>query len=85
MGLQLNSTLVPSSPTGSRLLQEANYNGGNRKLLSIKEALEKSLYCLEGAKYPCQDLTDHNNLEYLKTTKQLNPCQAHHAVFYFFI
>ncbi|KAK3557192.1 hypothetical protein QTP70_024679 [Hemibagrus guttatus] len=42
---------------------EANYDVGNRELLSIKAALEEWRHWLEGARHPFQVLTDHRNLE----------------------
>lgn len=36
---------------------------------------------LEGATHPFLVYTDHKNLEYLQTTKRLNPCQARWALF----
>ncbi|KAK3522991.1 hypothetical protein QTP86_010489 [Hemibagrus guttatus] len=55
---------------------EANYDVGNRELLSIKAALKEWRHWLEGAHHPFQVLTDHRNLEYLRGAKHLNPRQA---------
>lgn len=52
---------------------KANYDIGNRELLSIKEALEEWCHWLEGVRRPFLILTDHRNLEYLHNTKRLNP------------
>ncbi|KAK3546630.1 hypothetical protein QTP70_031435 [Hemibagrus guttatus] len=61
---------------------EANYNVGNRELLSIKAALEEWRHWLEGARHPFLVLTDHRNLEYLRSAKHLNPHQARWALFF---
>ncbi|KAK3568931.1 hypothetical protein QTP86_020639 [Hemibagrus guttatus] len=61
---------------------EANYDVGNRELLSIKAALEEWQHWLEGACYPFLVLTDHHNLEYLRGAKRLNPRQARWALFF---
>ncbi|KAK3519157.1 hypothetical protein QTP70_020008 [Hemibagrus guttatus] len=55
---------------------EANYDVGNQELLSIKAALEEWRHWLEGARHPFLVLTDHCNLEYLRSAKRLNPRQA---------
>ncbi|KAK3553528.1 hypothetical protein QTP70_004156 [Hemibagrus guttatus] len=55
---------------------EANYDVGNRELLSIKAVLEEWQYWLEGARHLFLVLTDHRNLEYLRSAKRLNPRQA---------
>ncbi|KAK3527495.1 hypothetical protein QTP86_023021, partial [Hemibagrus guttatus] len=61
---------------------EVNYDVGNRELLAIKEALEEWSHWLEGARHPFQVLTDHQNLEYLRGAKRLNPRQAWWALFF---
>ncbi|KAK3521517.1 hypothetical protein QTP70_008597 [Hemibagrus guttatus] len=61
---------------------EVNYDIDNRELLAIKFALEEWRHWLEGAKHPFVVLTDHKNLEYLRTTKRLNPRQARWALFF---
>ncbi|KAK3516827.1 hypothetical protein QTP70_023701 [Hemibagrus guttatus] len=61
---------------------EVNYDIGNRELLTIKLALEQWRHWLEGAKHPFVVLTDHNNLEYLRAAKRLNPRQARWALFF---
>ncbi|KAL0161008.1 hypothetical protein M9458_044733, partial [Cirrhinus mrigala] len=55
---------------------ECNYDVGNRELLAIKLALEEWRHWLEGAKHPFTVLTDHRNLEYLRSAKTLNHRQA---------
>ncbi|KAL0148230.1 hypothetical protein M9458_056462 [Cirrhinus mrigala] len=37
---------------------------------------------LEGAVHPFQVITDHKNLEYIKSAKRLNPRQAHWSLFF---
>ncbi|KAI2668804.1 Transposon Tf2-11 polyprotein [Labeo rohita] len=48
---------------------ERNYDVGNRELLAIKLALEEWRHWLEGSKHPFTVLTDHRNLEYLRSAK----------------
>ncbi|KAK3505715.1 hypothetical protein QTP70_004361, partial [Hemibagrus guttatus] len=61
---------------------KANYDMGNRELLSIKDALEEWCYWLEGARHPFLVLTDHRNLENLRDAKRLNLRQARWALFF---
>ncbi|KAL0165102.1 hypothetical protein M9458_040855, partial [Cirrhinus mrigala] len=61
---------------------ERNYDVGNRELLAIKLALEEWRHWLEGAKHPFTVLTDHRNLEYLRSAKLLNHRQARWALFF---
>ncbi len=61
---------------------ERNYDIGNRELLAIKLALEEWRHWLEGALHPFTVLTDHNNLQYLKEAKTLNPRQARWALIF---
>ncbi|KAK3513180.1 hypothetical protein QTP70_009773 [Hemibagrus guttatus] len=44
--------------------------------------LEEWRHWLEGARHPFLVLTDHHNLEYLRSAKQLNPHQARWALFF---
>ncbi|KAL0152827.1 hypothetical protein M9458_051867, partial [Cirrhinus mrigala] len=55
---------------------ERNYDVGNRELLAIKLALEEWRHWLEGAQHPFTVLTDHKNLEYLRSARVLNHRQA---------
>ncbi len=55
---------------------------GNRELLAIKLALEEWRHWLEGAQHPFTFITDHKNLEYLRSAKRLNPRQARWALFF---
>ncbi|KAK3505820.1 hypothetical protein QTP70_019745, partial [Hemibagrus guttatus] len=52
---------------------EANYDVGNRELLSIKAVLEEWRHWLEGTRHPFMVLTDHHNV---RGAKRLNPRQA---------
>ncbi len=61
---------------------ERNYDVGDRELLAIKSALEEWRHWLEGARHPFTVLTDHRNLEYLKTARRLNPRQARWSLFF---
>ncbi|KAL0157200.1 hypothetical protein M9458_048446, partial [Cirrhinus mrigala] len=61
---------------------ERNYDVGNRELLAIKLALEEWRHWLEGAKHPFTVLTDHRNLEYLRSAKVLNHRQARWSLFF---
>ncbi|KAL0151775.1 hypothetical protein M9458_052926, partial [Cirrhinus mrigala] len=61
---------------------ERNYDVGNRELLAIKLALEEWRHWLEGAQHPFTLLTDHKNLEYLRSAKVLNHRQARWALFF---
>ncbi len=61
---------------------EQNYDVGNRKLLAMKAAFEEWRHWLEGAKHSFTVLTDHRNLEYLKSAKRLNHRQARWSLFF---
>ncbi|KAL0152283.1 hypothetical protein M9458_052006 [Cirrhinus mrigala] len=61
---------------------ERNYDVGNRELLAIKLALEEWRHWLEGSKHPFTVLTDHKNLEYLRSAKVLNHRQARWSLFF---
>nr|XP_023696137.1 uncharacterized protein LOC111858521 [Paramormyrops kingsleyae] len=63
-------------------LAERNYDIGNRKLLPRKLALEEWRHWLEGTTDPFLVLTNHKNLEYLRTAKRLNACQARWSLFF---
>ena len=55
---------------------QRNYTIGDRKLLAVKLAFEEWCHLLESSSIPFVVRTDHHNLEYLRSTKRLNPCQA---------
>ncbi len=61
---------------------ERNYDIGNRDLLAVKLALEEWRHWLEGSGVPFIVLTDHKNLEYIRTAKCLNSRQARWALFF---
>ncbi|KAI4897624.1 hypothetical protein NFI96_008578 [Prochilodus magdalenae] len=63
-------------------LAEQNYDVGNRELLAVKAALEEWRHWLEGALHPFTILTDHRNLEYVRTARRLNARQARWALFF---
>ncbi|TKA49304.1 hypothetical protein B0A49_13706, partial [Cryomyces minteri] len=56
---------------------ECNYEIYDKELLAIIRAFEQWRPELEGAALPIQTLTDHKNLQYSTTTKQLSHRQAH--------
>ena len=55
---------------------------GDRELLPLKLALEEWCHLLEGSAVPFLVWTDHQNLEYLRTGKLLNPRQARWSLFF---
>uniref|UniRef100_A0A8C1UTM1 Gypsy retrotransposon integrase-like protein 1 n=1 Tax=Cyprinus carpio TaxID=7962 RepID=A0A8C1UTM1_CYPCA len=61
---------------------EQNYDVGNKELLSMKAVTEQWRHWLEGAVHPFQVITDHKNLEYIKSAKRLNPRQARWSLFF---
>ncbi|KAL0148306.1 hypothetical protein M9458_056368, partial [Cirrhinus mrigala] len=61
--VEVDASSTGLSPT------ERNYDVGNRELLAIKLALEEWRHWLEGSKHPFTVLTDHKNLEYLRSAK----------------
>ena len=58
---------------------ELNYDIHDKELLAVVEALKQWRVYLEGPKYPVQIYTDHKNLLYWTTTKQLNRRQVRWA------
>ena len=58
---------------------ETNYDIHDKELLAIVEALRHWRVHLEGAEYQVQILTDHKNLLYWTTTKELNRRQVRWA------
>ncbi len=61
---------------------ERNYDVGDRELLAMKAAFEEWRHWLKGAKLPFLVLTDHRNLEYIRSAKRLNPRQARWSLFF---
>ena len=55
---------------------ELNYDIYDKELLAVVEALREWRVYLEGTKYPVQIYTDHKNLLYWTSTKQLNRRQV---------
>ena len=55
---------------------ELNYDIYDKELLAIVECFHLWWHYLEGSKYTIQVFTDHNNLQYFTTTKQLSRRQA---------
>ncbi|KAL0188147.1 hypothetical protein M9458_015246, partial [Cirrhinus mrigala] len=69
--------LIPCAYFSRKLKQaEQNYDMGNPELLAMKATFEEWRHWLEGAKFPFTLLTDHHNLEYLRSAKRLNHRQA---------
>lgn len=61
---------------------ERNYDVGDCELLAMKAAFEEWRHWLEGAKHTFTVLTDHRNLEYLRSAKRLNHRQARWSLFF---
>ena len=55
---------------------EINYETYDKELMAIVRAFEEWRAELEGAAFPIQVISDHKNLEYFMTTKQLSRRQA---------
>ena len=68
----------------SRIMSSAekNYDIGNKELLAIKEAFSEWRHLLEGAKHPVTVLTDHKNLEFIRSAKRLSSRQARWSLFF---
>ena len=60
---------------------ECNYEIYDKELLAIVTAFEECRPELEGSKYPVQVLSDHKNLEWFMTTKQLSRRQVRWSEF----
>ena len=60
---------------------ELNYDIYNKELLAIYEAFHQWRPYLEGARHSVLVVTDHNNLQYFMTSKQLSRWQAHWSEF----
>jgi len=59
---------------------ERRYETYDQELLAIVECFKQWRHYLEGSRYPIVVLTDHNNLRYFMTTKQLNGRQIRWAM-----
>jgi hypothetical protein len=55
---------------------ECNYEIHDKEMLAIICAVQEWRHFVEGTEHPCEIWTDHKNLEYFVTAKQLNCCQA---------
>jgi hypothetical protein len=53
-------------------LVERNYETHDKEMLAIIRALEEWRHLLEGARHKFEIWTDHKNLEYFRTARQLN-------------
>ncbi|KAG5715660.1 hypothetical protein E4T56_gene542 [Termitomyces sp. T112] len=62
--------------TCSMIPMELNYNIYNKELLAIIKAFHQWWAYLKGSPHHIQVYSDHNNLQYFTTTKQLSCCQA---------
>ncbi|KAG5735420.1 hypothetical protein E4T56_gene12784 [Termitomyces sp. T112] len=62
--------------TRSMIPAELNYNIYNKELLAIVEAFRQWRAYLEGSPHRIQVYSNHNNLQYFTTTKQLSRPQA---------
>lgn len=60
---------------------EFNYNTHNKELLAIIESLKAWRHFAQGSAHPLEIHTDHKNLEYFMTTKDLNRRQVRWAHF----
>jgi len=58
---------------------EINYEIYNKEILAIVQCFKQWRHYLEGAQHPVTVYTDHKNLEYFASTKQLNRRQARWA------
>ena len=75
-----NGVLRPVAFFSRRLSPaECNYEIYDKELLAIIRAFEEWRPELQGAAYPVKVITDHKNLEYFTTTKQLSRRQARWA------
>ena len=60
---------------------EKNYDVGNKELLAIIAAFKEWRHHLQGASQPIIVLTDHRNLEFVRSAKCLSPRQARWTLF----
>jgi hypothetical protein len=65
--------------THTMITAKLNYDIYNKELLMIHEAFKQWRVYLEGTWYEIQVFSDHNNLQYFTTIKQLSCWQAHWA------
>ena len=60
---------------------ERNYEIHDKEMLAIIRALQEWWHFVEGAEHKCEIWTDHKNLEYFMTAKQLNRRQARWSLY----
>lgn len=60
---------------------ERNYEVHDKEVLAIMRCLETWRHFLEGSSHPVEIWTDHRNLEYFKTTQNLNRRQARWSLY----
>jgi len=60
---------------------ERNYKIHDKEMLAIIQALQEWRHFIEGAEHQCEIWTDHKNLEYFMTAKQLNRRQARWSLY----
>jgi len=60
---------------------ERNYEIHDKEMLAIIQALQEWQHFIEGAEHQCEIWTDHKNLEYFMTAKQLNQRQARWSLY----
>jgi len=58
-----------------------NYEIHDKEMLAIIRALQEWRHFIEGAEHQCEIWTDHKNLEYFMTAKQLNRRQARWSLY----
>ena len=58
-----------------------NYEIHDKEMLAIIRALQEWRHSVEGVEHPCKIWTDHKNLEYFMTAKQLNRRQARWSLY----
>jgi hypothetical protein len=61
---------------------ECNYEIYDKELLAIKEAFAEWRHYLEGAQHKVTVFTDHRNLQYFTTSRQLNQRQVRWSQFF---
>jgi len=60
---------------------EQNYEVHDKEMLAIIRALQEWRHFIEGVEHQCEIWTDHKNLEYFMTAKQLNRRQARWSLY----
>ncbi|KAI4890785.1 hypothetical protein NFI96_028572, partial [Prochilodus magdalenae] len=75
-------TVMPYGLRNAPSVFQAFINDVLRDMIAVKLAFEEWQHWLEGAQHPFLVLTDHKNLEYLRSAKRLNSRQARWALFF---